>query len=105
MKDNKKEIRKKYNCNSKQLESFILKIKQDGGRFITISACLQEDKEVNLQYFFEFIGNYVIVETSTKDLSINSIFNFFNDSDIIERQINSLFNVKFIGNPNLEFIF
>lgn len=93
---------KEIECSFKQFETLIQKIKKDGGNFVTISVLPGKKDEVILQYFFDFMKNFVIVKAKTKDLTISSLYAYFSNSDFIEREINFSFGVKFLGNPNLE---
>lgn len=98
----RKTAEKILDCSVKKFESTIRKIKKDGGKLVTISASSDKSREVSLQYFFDFMKNFILVKTKTQDLAIGSLYVYFPNSDFIEREINLSFGVKFLGNPNLE---
>ncbi len=41
------------------------------------------------------------VKTATDKFSIGSLYTLFVNADFIEREINNIFKIKFLGHPNL----
>ena len=89
-------------CEQDNFEATIEKLKDIQPEFITISASRQNDDSVLLVYFFRENKRLISLKVVIKDGSIQSLYSTFGMADFIEREINSLFGIKFIGHPNLD---
>lgn len=73
-----------------------------GARLLTLSALRAVGEELLLTYTFE-VGprGIVTVRTLTHERGVESLFTLFPAADFLEREVNNLFGVKFLGHPNL----
>ncbi|MBI2251570.1 MAG: NADH-quinone oxidoreductase subunit C [Armatimonadetes bacterium] len=85
--------------NANFLET-ISRIKVLGASLMSISVHPREE-EMGLTYFFDLGGVIYEVSTATNQKTIHSLYSLFNNADFIERECNLLFNIKFLGHPNL----
>lgn len=85
-----------------QFEGTVEKLKELGAEFVTLSSTRMDDGVFLLSYFFNHQGRMIKIRVNTLDNVIPSLYTHFGKSDFIEREINSLFGVKFLGHPNLE---
>ena len=89
-------------CDYDEFESTILKMKEIGAVFITISTLRSEDEGFWLIYYFQHMDRKIVLKVKTRENSIPSLYSYFGVADFLEREINNLFAIKFIGHPNLE---
>lgn len=89
-------------CEPENFEDTLARLKNMGAEFITISAEVIPEDRVCLCYYFQKGAKTVIIRIELKDRTILSLYSRFNKSDFIEREINNLFGIKFVGHPNLE---
>ncbi|MCE1246260.1 MAG: NADH-quinone oxidoreductase subunit C [Firmicutes bacterium] len=90
------------NCDAGDFEATIESLKDMGTEFVTISAEKREDESIFLIYFFRENKRLISVRLLVTDRTVPSLYSTFGMADFIEREINSLFGIKFIGHPNLE---
>jgi len=77
-------------------------IQEGGGRLLTLSASSDEAEELLLTYTFELgAARTFTVSVSPRDGTVDSLFSRFVTADFLEREVNQLFGVKFLGHPNL----
>lgn len=77
-------------------------LQEGGARLLTLSATRESDDELQLTYTFELgRGSYLVMRTPTLERSLESLFSTFPAADFLEREVNQLFGVKFLGHPNL----
>lgn len=76
-------------------------LKSRGARLVTLSSMPDLSGETILNYFFEVDGKLTPVTTRTSQRCAESLYSLFAGADVVEREVNSLFGVKFLGNPNL----
>lgn len=78
------------------------RLRDAGARLLTLSALCASDDELLLTYTFEVEGRgSVTLRTTTERRSAESLFSVFPAADFLEREVSSLFGVKFVGHPNL----
>ncbi|MDQ7824652.1 MAG: NADH-quinone oxidoreductase subunit C [Candidatus Eremiobacteraeota bacterium] len=97
--DGKKRVH--WECTSSQFTAVASRLKEAQARLITVYATPQGEREVGLKYYFDLEGFVLIVTTRTEKSSISSLYTLFLNADFIEREINNLFRIKFLGHPNL----
>jgi Ni,Fe-hydrogenase III component G len=76
-------------------------LKAKGARLVTLSSTPEASGETTLNYFFDVDGQLTPLSTRTQQRCIESLYSVFAGADVVEREVNSLFGVKFLGNPNL----
>lgn len=77
-------------------------LQEGGARLLTLSATRDVEEELVLTYTFELgRGSYLVMTTPTHERSLESLFSTFPAADFLEREVNQLFGVKFLGHPNL----
>jgi NADH:ubiquinone oxidoreductase subunit C len=90
-----------WECSPLQFLAIASRLKESQARLITIYATPEPAREVKLHYYFEMEGLSCILKTATDKLSIGSLYTLFVNADFIEREINNIFKIKFLGHPNL----
>jgi NADH:ubiquinone oxidoreductase subunit C len=90
-----------WECSPLQFLPIVSRLKEAQARLITIQATPDEEKDIRLSYYFTIEGTTLIVKTHTDKSCINSLYTLFTNSDFIEREINNIFKIKFLGHPNL----
>ena len=90
-----------WECGPSQFLPIVSRLKEAQARLITIQASPESGREVRLHYYFSIEGMTCIIKTFTDRTSINSLYTLFMNSDFIEREINNIFKIKFLGHPNL----
>lgn len=90
------------NCDKEHFEVSIENLKELGAQFLTLSASRPEDDQFVLDYYFRHEGRIVVLRVKLSDKVIPSLYSSFGMSDFVEREVNNLFGIKFIGHPNLE---
>jgi Respiratory-chain NADH dehydrogenase, 30 Kd subunit len=77
-------------------------IQEGEGRLLSLSAICDEGGELLLTYTFETCAaSMFTICVATQQGSIESLFSRFVVADFLEREVNLLFGVKFVGHPNL----
>lgn len=101
--DNNSEVlRCEYNCARVHFAQASRFLQNEGARLLTLSAIGFEAGEVMLTYTFEIeTTGSIILRTPTQDRTADSLFSSFPAADFLEREVNNLFGVKFLGHPNL----
>lgn len=74
----------------------ISRLKYANARIISITSSSENDENI-LDYYFELNSKSCIVRVRTINLAIESIIPFFHSAHIIEKEINSVFNVSFMN--------
>ncbi len=92
----------KIECNFDGFDDTIARLKEMGVTFITLSADVLDNAEVELNYFFQVDSRTIVINVTTNEKTIPSLYSKFQKSDFIEREINNIFGIKFLGHPNLE---
>jgi NADH:ubiquinone oxidoreductase subunit C len=90
-----------WECTSYQFLAIASRLKEANAKLITIFARQNQPDEAALHYFFELNGTTCLVKTFTDKSSIGSLYTLFINADFIEREINNIFKIKFLGHPNL----
>lgn len=88
-------------CSPDNFEETISGLKQDGAKFITMAASRDSDGVIALVYYFQLNNKMLVITLVPKEKSMPSLYSSFQKADFIEREIYSLFEIKFIGHPNL----
>lgn len=93
--------RQTWDCPPSQFMAAMRVVYEEGARLLTLSAGRRAD-ELILTYTFE-VGNHasLVVRTRTHERCVESLFSSFPAADYLEREVNTLFGVKFLGHPNL----
>jgi len=74
----------------------------NGGRLLTLAASQHEEGEIHLTYTFEIGATaHIVIRSVTDRRSMDSLFSLFACADFLEREVNNLFGIKFLGHPNL----
>jgi NADH:ubiquinone oxidoreductase subunit C len=89
-------------CEIGNFEATIENLKDMETEFITISASRAADESITLVYFFRDKKRLISVRVRVTEGDIPSLYSVFGMADFIEREINTLFGIKFIGHPNLD---
>lgn len=95
------DINSTIQCEPALFEAQAEELQTQGASFITLSTVRDEDNFFRLIYYFRLQDRIIVLKTKTKNNAISSLYSYFSTADFIEREINSLFGIKFIGNPNL----
>lgn len=90
-----------WHCSVAQFIPIVSRLREVSADLVTIYASVVKDKGVVLDYYFYLEGRTCIVRTAAEKLSVGSIYTFFPNADFVEREINNLFQVNFLGHPNL----
>lgn len=78
---------------------------QHSGRLLTLSARRDGEQDIALTYTFEVGHNgSVTLRVVTADSHLDSLFSLYSCADFLEREVNTLFGVKFLGHPNLSHV-
>lgn len=88
-------------CEYDEFENTIIKMKEIGAKFLTVSTLRSEEDDFWLIYYFQHLDRKIVLRVKTKDNSIPSLYSYFGIADFLEREINNLFEIKFVGHPNL----
>jgi len=88
-------------CKPQTLLNTLSRLKKENFVFISMAANPQNDGEVKLTYLLALNENLIKLSCTTQTRAINSIYSLFPGADFSERQISSLFSLKFTGNPHL----
>ena len=89
-------------CNYDNFEETIEFLKNTEVEFHTLSTRRCDDEEFCLTYFFQQADKKIVLKVKTRDASIPSLYTFYGRADFLEREVNNLFGIKFVGHPNLE---
>ncbi len=89
------------NCKPQNLLTILARYKKENYRLVSLTALPQENGEAELNYLLARGDRLAQLNCKTQNRTINSIYSLFIGADFPERQISSLFNLKFTGNPNL----
>jgi len=89
-------------CEYDEFEKIISRMKEEGANFLTLSTIREADNQFKLIYYFEQEGRKIVIRVRGRDGSIPSLYSYYGMADFIEREINNLFGIKFVGHPNLE---
>ncbi len=77
----------------------------NGARLLTLAATVDDDGELILTYAFEVgASGKVLIRAQTENHGIDSLFSLFACADFLEREVNNLFGIKFLGHPNLSHV-
>lgn len=90
-----------WECSPSQFLPIVSRLKEAQARLITIQAFPMGGKDIGLNYYFNIEEITCIIKTYTERSCINSLYTLFTNSDFIEREINNIFKIKFLGHPNL----
>lgn len=96
-----KSIEKKIKCQPGYLLTEVNNLKEQGAELLTIECQRETEEELILDYTFDVDGVNIILRTRTDEESISSLYSLFPCSDYPEREIAAIFQIKFLGNPNL----
>ena len=90
----------------KKIEKIIKTLKFLNARLITISG-VDDQKELRVFYHFDLRGKIVnlVVPLLGKKPSIKSICRIYPNSDLYERELAEMFNIKVTGHPDLRPLF
>lgn len=95
-------VRTFWRCPSSGFSVCTRFLQEGGARLLTLSATCDLENELVLTYTFELgRGSYLVMSTHTRERSLESLFSTFPAADFLEREVNQLFGVKFVGHPNL----
>jgi NADH:ubiquinone oxidoreductase subunit C len=72
-----------------------------GARLLTIAATTFDERDVQLTYTFELGKCTLMLRAESHSGTVDSLFSLFACADFLEREVNNLFGVKFLGHPNL----
>lgn len=89
-------------CSPAKFAATVARLKESGARLLTMSASRRPDGEVVLQYFFDLEGVTHVLATKTRQRRIDSLFSYFANADFVEREVNSVLDVRFVGHPHLQ---
>ncbi|MCL5037028.1 MAG: NADH-quinone oxidoreductase subunit C [Chloroflexi bacterium] len=92
---------KKIICPPENLLFQAGQMKEGGAEFLFMECRREAEDEITLDYTFNFNGVITTVSTHTQQRDISSLYSIYPGSDYPEREAAGLFQVKFIGNPNL----
>jgi NADH:ubiquinone oxidoreductase subunit C len=92
--------------NLKKLENVIKTLKFLEARLMTISG-LDDQKEIKVFYHFDLNGKVVnvVVPLTGKNPTIKSVYEIYPNSDLYERELAEMFNIKVTGHPDLRPLF
>ncbi|GEM_PF-1259777 len=90
-----------WECAPSQFLAIASRLKEAQARLVTIYGSPEPGGDVKLYYFFDLEQSTCVVRTRTEKTSIGSLYTLFVNADFIEREINNLFKIKFLGHPNL----
>ena len=62
---------------------------------------METEDEVALDYIFDLKGVTIVVCSHTEQRGISSLYSLYSGADYPEREAAGLFQIKFLGNPNL----
>lgn len=92
----------RWRCPASKLLEAARLLQEGGARLLTMSTLPHTDGERVLTYTFELVrGGDLVVRVFTEAQSVSSLFSCFPAADFLEREVNHLFGVKFLGHPNL----
>ena len=95
-------VRATWHCPELDFLPCVRLLQEGGARLLTLAAMREEGDDLVLTYTFELgRGSYLVIGTPTRDRTVGSLFSFFASADFLEREVNLLFGVKFLGHPNL----
>jgi Ni,Fe-hydrogenase III component G len=90
-----------WECSPWQFLPIVSRLKEAQARLVTIQATPRGGRDLTLNYYFTIGDATCVVITYTDKSCINSLYTLFTNSDFIEREINNIFKIKFLGHPNL----
>lgn len=90
-----------WDCTPSQFLAIVSRLKEAQAKLVNIQAFSDIRREIKLLYTFELEESICMVKTYTEKSFINSLYTLFVNADFIEREINNIFNIKFLGHPNL----
>lgn len=95
--------RREYNCPRAHFMQASRLLHDGGARLLTLSAIGRGGDELELTYTFQLdASSSVVLQTTTEERTVDSLFSSFPAADFLEREVNTLFVVKFLGHPNLQ---
>ena len=91
-----------FRCPTALLADSARALHAAGARLLTLAATLEADGEATLTYTFSIGTNRVLaLEATSAEKTVDSLFSMFSTADFLEREVNHIFGLKFVGHPNL----
>lgn len=91
-----------FTCEENRFENTIIRLKEMEAEFLTIAINRDKEEKLHLVYYFRKDEKILVLKVDAVNNSIPSLYSTFKKADFIEREINNLFGLKFLGHPNLE---